>query len=141
MPACQSESLSISINEELVPPTACKSPSITSIDFEGLLDPPLLLQDDPKECGGQLWPGGMVLAKYLLRTKMTELQGRTMFVLTMQEVISSDTICYFCFKKRRRADMRFVKMARKLFEVRDVKDDPDKEAWSREGIHLYVHDI
>ena len=86
MPASQSEGLSISINEELVPPTACKSPSTTSIDFEGLLDPPLLLQDEPKECGGQLWPGGMVLAKYLLGTKMTELQGRTMFVLVRSGV-------------------------------------------------------
>lgn len=81
MPASQSEILPISITEDLVPSTTPKCPSTTSIDFDGLLNPPLLLQDDPTECGGQLWPGGMVLAKYLLRTKMTELQGRTMFVL------------------------------------------------------------
>lgn len=80
MSASQSELLAISITEDLVPSTASKCPSVTSIDFDGLLNPPLLLQDDPTECGGQLWPGGMVLATYLLRTKMTELQGRAMLV-------------------------------------------------------------
>lgn len=80
MSASQSELLAISITEDLVPSTASKCPSVTSIDFDGLLNPPLLLQDDPTECGGQLWPGGMVLATYLLRTKMTELQGKAMLV-------------------------------------------------------------
>lgn len=37
--------------------------------------------------------------------------------------------------------MNFVKMARKIFEVTDVGDDPDKKVWSREGIHLYVYYI
>lgn len=55
---------------------------------------------------------------------------------TMQELIGPDTVCYFCFKKRRRADMNFVRMARKVFKVRDVEDDPDKEFWGREGVHL-----
>ncbi|KAI4109650.1 MAG: hypothetical protein LQ339_001763 [Xanthoria mediterranea] len=211
MSASQSGLLAISITEDLVPSTASKCPSVTSIDFDGLLNPPLLLQDDPTECGGQLWPGGMVLATYLLRTKMTELQGRAILALslhhlqpsciyltdlppilsllkhnialnpsrapitahvlewgsciptpvpscpdillaadcvyfepafplllrTMQQMISTDTVCYFCFKKRRRADMSFVKMARKVFEVADVEDDPDKKVWSRQGIHLF----
>ena len=73
------EGLDFSINEDLVPTTEAKRPSITSIDFNGLLTP-LLLQDNPTECGGQLWPGGMVLATYLLQSKMTELKGRTVFV-------------------------------------------------------------
>ncbi|KAL8681829.1 MAG: hypothetical protein Q9186_002061 [Xanthomendoza sp. 1 TL-2023] len=136
MSANHLEGLDISINEDLVPSTAPKPPSTTSIDFDGLLNPALLLQDDPTECGGQLWPGGMVLAKYLLGSKMTNLQGKTMFVFTMQEIMSPDAVCYFCFKKRRRADMNFVKMARKSFVVTDVKDDPDEEVWRREGIHL-----
>ncbi|KAL8854667.1 MAG: hypothetical protein Q9221_000449 [Calogaya cf. arnoldii] len=226
MPASQPEDLAITITEDLVPSTAPKRPSTTSIDFNHLLITPLLLQDDPTECGGQLWPGGMVLAKYLLRTKMTELQGRTILELgagsglvglalslhhlqpsyiyltdlppivpllrhnialnsnspqapvtahilewgslipapvplspdillaadcvyfepafplllqTMQKLMSPDTVCFFCFKKRRRADMNFVKMARKFLEVTDVEDDPDKKIWSREGIHMYVH--
>ena len=57
---------------------------------------------------------------------------------TMQTLIGADTVCYACFKKRRRADMRFVKMARKFWDVTDVEDDPEQKVWSREGIHLYV---
>ncbi|KAL9576719.1 MAG: hypothetical protein Q9212_006871 [Teloschistes hypoglaucus] len=57
---------------------------------------------------------------------------------TMQELMDPETVCYFCFKKRRRADMNFVKMARKIFELKDVEDDPEKGVWGREGVHLYV---
>lgn len=32
--------------------------------------------------------------------------------------------------------MGFVKMARKVFEVKTVEDDPDGEVWGREGVHL-----
>lgn len=56
---------------------------------------------------------------------------------TMQALMSEDTVCYFCFKKRRRADMKFVKMAKKVFVVKDVDDDPDKGMWERDGVHLY----
>ena len=34
--------------------------------------------------------------------------------------------------------MNFVKMARKVFDVTDVEDDPNKKDWSRQGVHLYV---
>ncbi|KAL8948669.1 MAG: hypothetical protein Q9222_005166 [Ikaeria aurantiellina] len=217
------EDLEFSVNEDLVPSIASKAPSTTSIDFGGLLNPPLLLQDDPSECGGQLWPGGMILAKYLLRCKTADLQEKTIVELgagsglvglalslldvqissihltdlppilpllehniglnpsrtptlahvlewgcsvpkaipqnpeillaadcvyfepafplllqTMQALIGSETACYFCFKKRRRADMNFIKMAKKIFEVKDIQDDPDMTIWSREGIHLCV---
>ncbi|KAL8775674.1 MAG: hypothetical protein Q9209_000170 [Squamulea sp. 1 TL-2023] len=221
MPANQLVNLDFSISEDLVPSTNPIYPSRVSINFDGLLAYPLLLQNDPTKCGGQLWPGGMVLAKYVLRTKMIQLQGRTILELgagsglvglalslhhiqpssiyltdlppilpllehnialnpsqmsvtahvvewgslipaavpsspeillaadcvyfepafplllqTMQEIIGPSTICYFCFKKRRRADMRFVQMARKVFTIKNVEDDPDKEVWSREDIHF-----
>lgn len=55
---------------------------------------------------------------------------------TMQGLMSQDTVCYFCFKKRRRADMIFIRMARKVFVVKDVDDDPDEGVWGREGVHL-----
>ena len=55
---------------------------------------------------------------------------------TMQRLIGPNTICYFCFKKRRRADLNFMKKARKMFVVRDVEDDPDKAVWEREGLFL-----
>jgi len=55
---------------------------------------------------------------------------------TMTELIGPNTTCYFCFKKRRRADLRFVKDAKKVFFIEDVVDDPDREKWSREGLFL-----
>ncbi|KAL9045942.1 MAG: hypothetical protein Q9214_001105 [Letrouitia sp. 1 TL-2023] len=210
----------LTVTEELVPAPLPTSPSTISLDFDGLLNPPLILQDDPTECGGQLWPGGMVLAQYLLRCKLIGWHGTTIIELgagsglvglalalasdslsvhltdlpklvpllqhnlsinplrskadirvlnwgspipdfvirypeiilaadccylessfpllltTMQKLMGLHTICYFCFKKRRRADMDFIRKARKVFDVRTVDDDPNKEAWAREGIHI-----
>ncbi|KAL8740720.1 MAG: hypothetical protein Q9190_006607 [Brigantiaea leucoxantha] len=220
-----SEPQLLSITEDLVPARLPIVPSITPIDFDRLLNPPLILQDDPTQCGGQLWPGGMVLAKYLLQQKMSDLQGKTILELgsgsglvglslalssphlssvhltdlpailpllqhnrslntllspthisvlpwgsdslstsistpsspdiilaadccyfepsfplllaTLQQLLRQDSVCYFCFKKRRRADIGFVKKARKVFDVRAVEDDPDREVWQRKGIHLF----
>ena len=50
--------------------------------------------------------------------------------------MGEETVCYFCFKKRRRADLGFVKSARKVFKVEDVEDDPEKGVWGREGLFL-----
>lgn len=55
---------------------------------------------------------------------------------TMGRLMGPETVCYFCFKKRRRADVKFVKRARKMFGVRDVGDDPEKGVWEREGLFL-----
>lgn len=44
---------------------------------------------------------------------------------------------YFCFKKRRRADMQFLKKAQKMFKVAEVADD-DRPIFSREGLFLYT---
>jgi hypothetical protein len=55
---------------------------------------------------------------------------------TLLDLIGENTVCYFCFKKRRRADMHFIKTIRKMFNVREVIDDPDKETYSKENIHL-----
>lgn len=44
---------------------------------------------------------------------------------------------YFCFKKRRRADMQFLKKAQKLFRVTEVLDE-DRPVFSREGLFLYT---
>lgn len=55
---------------------------------------------------------------------------------TLLELIGPGTVCYFCFKKRRRADLRFLKEVRKVLEVREVRDDPDKDAYARENIFL-----
>ena len=55
---------------------------------------------------------------------------------TLKDLLGPNTVCYLCFKKRRRADMNFVKIAKKMFHVEDVQDDPDKPIWSRENLFL-----
>lgn len=52
------------------------------------------------------------------------------------EVCPSATV-YFCFKKRRRADMQFLKAAKKAFQVTEVADE-DQPVFSREGLFLYT---
>lgn len=55
---------------------------------------------------------------------------------TMKELIGPGTVCYFCMKKRRKADMRFIKDMKKTFLVVDVEDDPNKSTWTKEAIML-----
>jgi hypothetical protein len=57
---------------------------------------------------------------------------------TLKDLIGPNTVCYFCFKKRRRADLQFMKVARKMFDVKEVDDDPDRDIYSRKGFFLYV---
>ncbi|KAF2092361.1 hypothetical protein NA57DRAFT_82390 [Rhizodiscina lignyota] len=223
------------ISEDFVPSRTHKAAGILTVDFDGLLDPPLRLQEDLKEGnGGQAWPAGMVLAKYLLRHQRKDIEGRSMIELgaggglvglaltlalkhnpstqihitdlpqmlplmqqnialnfssqspsitpavyswgspppsnlpvppdvilaadcvyfepafpllqsTLSDLLGSNTVCWFCFKRRRRADMGFARELRKRFEVAEVgADDVDgaevkREAdeWRRENIHLY----
>lgn len=67
--------------ESIVPARANKPPSTATISFNDLLQPPLLLHEDLKEgCGGQLWPAGMVLAKYMLHAHRDEFANKTMWV-------------------------------------------------------------
>jgi len=214
----------IYLSESLVPSQVHKQATTTSTTFDGLLEPPLLLKEDLKEgCGGQLWPAGMVLAKYMLRKHHADLKQKTILELgaggglvglavakgcatdgplfvtdqvpmlslmrqnielnelssqveamvldwgepipaetpqpvqillaadcvyfepafprllsTLQALIGPETVCYFSFKKRRRADMRFMKQARKFFDVREVDNDRDREVYSKEQIFLYT---
>lgn len=55
---------------------------------------------------------------------------------TLSDLIGPNTVCYFCFKRRRRADMNFVKALKKQFLVEPVLDDPDREVYARENISL-----
>lgn len=65
--------------ESLVPVHANRVPTNRAVSFDNLLEPPLLLHEDIKEgCGGQLWPAGIVLAKYLLRHHSFDLAEKTM---------------------------------------------------------------
>jgi hypothetical protein len=55
---------------------------------------------------------------------------------TLRDLIGPTTVCYFCFKRRRRADMHFVKAIRRQFLVENVEDDPDQTVYARENIFL-----
>ena len=46
-----------------------------------------------------------------------------------------DRVCYFCMKKRRKADMRFVKELRKKFEVVEIREEIVAE---EKGVFLCV---
>ena len=63
------------------------------------------------------------------------------FPLLMQTLkdlftLNEEAIVYFCFKKRRRADMQFVKMAKKAFQVDEIFDD-DRPVFQRQALFLF----
>ena len=62
-----------------------------------------------------------------------------LLLTTLEELLElcKDAVIYFCFKKRRRADMQFIKNARKKFVVEEI-DDQDRGTFSREGLFLYT---
>ena len=52
------------------------------------------------------------------------------------ELTPSATV-YFCFKKRRRADMQFLKEAKRRFRVEQVTDE-DQPVYCRDSVFLYT---
>lgn len=232
MPASRSPSPEndvFGISTALVPERTNKPASTTTLAFDNLLPPdtPLLLHEDLQEgCGGQLWPAGMVLSKYLLTYHKTgslldksiveigaggglvglavalgcevnrpiyitdqipmlalmqknialnNLQGKVeaevydwgtpppsrllgdggqypeivlaadcvyfepafpLLLETLEDLIGPSTTCYFCFKKRRKADMRFIRDMTKKFAVEQVTYD-GREHDQREAIFLF----
>ncbi|CAH0018453.1 unnamed protein product [Clonostachys rhizophaga] len=63
------------------------------------------------------------------------------FPLLMQTLkdlfaLNVNATVYFCFKKRRRADMNFVKMAKKAFRVEELFDE-DRPVFQRQGLFLF----
>ncbi|KAJ5373570.1 hypothetical protein N7517_005576 [Penicillium concentricum] len=214
----------LTISESLAPTRVLKAVMTTGVSFDGLLKEPLLLKEDLKDgCGGQLWPAGMALAKYLLSRHAADLSDKTivelgaggglvglamargchlehpiyitdqqpmfslmksniqlnnlgpkataailnwgepipnqipsrpdviiaadcvyfepafpLLITTLQDLLGPNSVCYFCYKRRRRADMRFMKMAKKAFEMEPVLDDPGADGYNRENIFLYT---
>lgn len=51
--------------------------------------------------------------------------------------LNEDATIFFCFKKRRRADPKFMKKAQKLFFVEQAIDE-DRPIFSRESLFLYT---
>lgn len=78
------------ISEDLVQSPNHKPAGNANLTFDGLLPAPLLLHEDLKEgCGGQLWPAGMVLSKYMLRQHKEDLKGRSMCVFPLADPLVS----------------------------------------------------
>ncbi|KAL1983549.1 hypothetical protein VTN96DRAFT_10209 [Rasamsonia emersonii] len=211
------------ISESLVPIRELKQPGITSVSFDGLLKDPLLLKEDLKKgCGGQLWPAGILLAKYMLREHRMDLLGKTivelgaggglvglavargcsvnmpiyitdqesmlplmednikinglspnvratvlnwgrplpasipthpavvlaadcvyfepafpLLISTLEQLLGPESVCYFCFKRRRRADMRCIKQIKKIFDVVEIRDYADYDTYARDNLFLY----
>jgi hypothetical protein len=77
----EEQSTFLNFDEDLVQLPTIKSSGTSEIDFDHLLATPLKLHEDLKEgCGGQLWPAGMVLAKYMLRKHRHSLKNKKMSV-------------------------------------------------------------
>lgn len=67
--------------EDLTPLPTYKAAGTMETDFDGLLTAgqTLRLHEDLKNgCGGQLWPAGMTLARYMLRYHARGLAGKRM---------------------------------------------------------------
>jgi protein N-lysine methyltransferase METTL21A len=78
-PSSSPETDPLSSLDSFVPARVNKAASTNAVSFGGLLDPALLLHEDLKEgCGGQLWPAGIVLAKYMLCHHKDNLVEKTM---------------------------------------------------------------
>jgi hypothetical protein len=62
-----------------------------------------------------------------------------LLLATLEELIQlcKDTVIYFCFKKRRKADLQFMKKAKKMFTVEEI-EDLDRKTFSRDGLFLYT---
>lgn len=61
-----------------------------------------------------------------------------LLISTLHDLLGPSSVCFFCFKRRRRADLRFMKMAKKAFDVQEVRDDPSASTYNRENLFLYT---
>jgi predicted nicotinamide N-methyase len=61
-----------------------------------------------------------------------------LLIATLHDLLGPNSVCYFCYKRRRRADLRFMKMAKKAFDVQEIRDDPNAGSYSREALYLYT---
>lgn len=55
---------------------------------------------------------------------------------TLKDLIGPDTLCYFCFKKRRKADMRFIRDMLRTFTVEEVHYEW-RESDRHDSVFLY----
>ncbi|PBP18598.1 hypothetical protein BUE80_DR010609 [Diplocarpon rosae] len=62
-----------------------------------------------------------------------------LLLTTLEDLLElcKESVIFFCFKKRRRADMQFMRSAKKKFAVEEIEDQ-DRETFSRQGLFLYT---
>ncbi len=62
-----------------------------------------------------------------------------LLLATLEELLElcQDAVVYFCFKKRRKADLQFMKKAKKKFVVEEIEDQ-DRPTFEREALFLYT---
>ncbi|TGJ82249.1 hypothetical protein E0Z10_g6529 [Xylaria hypoxylon] len=227
----EGEFSSLTLADDFTPLPAYKAAGTIETDFDGLLSAAKTLrlhEDLTNGCGGQLWPAGMTLARYMLRYHARSLAGKRIlelgaggglvglavargcdlgenhapFYITDQmemfslmrhnialnklegkvepmllnwgeplpaEIVANppdvilaadcvyfepafpllqttlidllsvrpEAVIYFCFMKRRRADMQFLKQARRRFCVTEIDDD-ERPVWSRQGLFMFA---
>ena len=82
MPGSESEEENndfLGISTDLVELPVIKQAGTSSLDFDGVLSSPIKIHENlANGCGGQLWPAGMVLAKYLLRRQKDSFKDKSM---------------------------------------------------------------
>lgn len=76
------------LSEDLVQSPTHKAASTKAVDFDGLLTPPLVLHEDlTSGNGGQAWPAGIILGKYLLRRKRDELRDASSMLVFFSKLL------------------------------------------------------
>ena len=61
-----------------------------------------------------------------------------LLIETMKRLMGHETVCFFCQKKRRKADGRFMKRLRQDFAVEEVKgEDKEMQEWRTEGLFMF----
>ena len=50
----------------------------------------------------------------------------------MKDLIGKQTVCYFCYKKRRRADKEMTRMLKRAFDVVEFEGN-----WQKEGMFVF----
>lgn len=61
-----------------------------------------------------------------------------LLIATLHHLLGPKSVCFFCFKRRRRADLRFMKMAKRAFDIQEVGDDSSAPTYNRENLFLYT---
>lgn len=60
-----------------------------------------------------------------------------LLISTLERLLGPESVCYFCYKRRRRADLRCIKKIKKIFNVVELQDFPGYQDYSRDNLFLF----